>query len=72
MGVYTFVGVVLECIPHLREYFVHPAEVRDWRYMAPYEPGASMSIVGEEEAARIMRGGKPTLMHVGNANMGDA
>ena len=51
---------------------MHVAEVRDGGYMVLQQPRASMSIVGEEEVARIMRGGEPTLMHVGDANMGDA
>jgi L-fuconate dehydratase len=33
--------VFLEHIPHLAEYFVHPAIVRDGHYVTPQEPGAS-------------------------------
>lgn len=62
----------LEYIPHLREYFVHPAEVRDGRYAVPQQPGASTSIVGAEEAARIAAAGEPTQMHEGATYLGDA
>ena len=62
----------LEYIPHLREYFVHPAEVREGRYVVPSQPGASTSIVSEEAAAEIMAGGEPTHMHEGATYLGDA
>jgi L-fuconate dehydratase len=38
--------VFLEYIPHLREYFVHPARVRDGVYLTPQEPGASSDLIG--------------------------
>ena len=44
-------------IPHVREYFVHPAIVEGGRYVVPQHPGASTSIVSEEEAARIIASG---------------
>jgi L-fuconate dehydratase len=34
----------LEYIPHLREYFVHPAEVKDGVYRTPQEPGLSCDL----------------------------
>jgi L-fuconate dehydratase len=34
----------LEHIPHLRDYFVHPALVKDGVYHAPQEPGASTDL----------------------------
>lgn len=34
----------LEHIPHLRNHFVHPAQVRDGRYKTPLEPGASCDL----------------------------
>eukprot|EP01043_Picozoa_sp_COSAG02_P084568 COSAG02_NODE_22374_length_754_cov_1.774046_2_plen_127_part_00 len=61
----------LEYIPHLREYFVNPAEVRDGHYVVPDQPGASTSIVSEQAAERIMASGEPTQMHEGATNLGD-
>ncbi|MGI9455345.1 MAG: enolase C-terminal domain-like protein [Aeoliella sp.] len=34
----------LEHIPHLREYFVNPAQIEDGRYHAPQQPGASTDL----------------------------
>jgi hypothetical protein len=34
----------LEHIPHLREYFVNPAQIEDGRYQAPQQPGASTDL----------------------------
>ncbi len=34
----------LEYIPHLRERFVHPAQVCDGRYLVPQEPGSSSDL----------------------------
>lgn len=36
--------VFLEHIPHLQEYFVHPARIRDGRYVTPQEPGSSAEL----------------------------
>jgi L-fuconate dehydratase len=36
--------VLLEHIPHLREYFVHPADISDGAYRTPKEPGASSDL----------------------------
>jgi L-fuconate dehydratase len=38
----------LEYIPHLREHFTHPAEVRDGRYATPTEPGSSSDLIATE------------------------
>lgn len=38
--------IFLEYIPHLRDYFVHPANVVDGVYRTPQEPGASSDLVG--------------------------
>ena len=62
----------LEYIPHLREYFVHPAEVEGGAYVLPRHPGASTSIVSEERAQEIVAGGEPTVMHEGASDLGDA
>lgn len=35
----------LECIPHLRQHFVHPAQVEGGVYRTPQEPGASLDLV---------------------------
>jgi len=35
----------LEHIPHLREFFVHPADVRDGIYATPQHPGASADLL---------------------------
>ena len=40
--------VFLEYIPHLRDRFVYPAEVRDGLYRPPQEPGASCDLILEE------------------------
>jgi L-fuconate dehydratase len=37
--------VFLEYIPHLREYFVHPAKVQGGLYQTPQEPGCSADLV---------------------------
>jgi L-fuconate dehydratase len=37
-------AVFLEHIPHLREHFVHPALVREGKYVAPLEPGSSSDL----------------------------
>lgn len=37
--------VFLECIPHLRDRFVHPADVVDGVYGVPREPGASCDLI---------------------------
>ncbi len=36
----------LEYIPHLRDYFAHPARVQDGFYAVPQEPGCSSDLVG--------------------------
>lgn len=36
--------VFLEYIPHLRDYFVHPARVEDGIYRTPHEPGAGCDL----------------------------
>lgn len=37
--------VFLEYIPHLREHFVHPAQVQDGVYITPQEPGSSTDLL---------------------------
>lgn len=37
-------ALFLEHIPHLREYFVHPARVEGGRYRTPQEPGSSQDL----------------------------
>jgi L-fuconate dehydratase len=37
-------ALFLEHIPHLREHFVHPADVRDGVYQTPREPGSSSDL----------------------------
>ena len=37
-------AIFLEHIPHLREYFVHPAVVEDGVYQTPQEPGSSSDL----------------------------
>jgi L-fuconate dehydratase len=34
----------LEYIPHLRQHFVHPAQISDGRYRTPQEPGSSSDL----------------------------
>ena len=50
---------------------MHPAEVQGGRYVVPRAPGASTSIVSEEEAAAIMAAGEPTTMAEGDTWLGD-
>lgn len=38
-------ALFLEYIPHLREHFLHPAQVRDGVYRTPEEPGSSSDLV---------------------------
>ena len=38
--------IFLEHIPHLRNHFVHPAQVADGRYVTPQEPGSSSDLIG--------------------------
>jgi L-fuconate dehydratase len=38
----------LEYIPHLRDKFLHPAQVRDGRYVTPHAPGSSSDLVAAE------------------------
>jgi len=38
-------ALFLEYIPHLRDYFVHPAQVEDGVYRTPQEPGLSCDLV---------------------------
>ena len=38
-------AIFLEHIPHLREYFVHPAVVEDGVYQTPQEPGSSSDLI---------------------------
>jgi len=40
-------AVFLEHIPHLRPYFVHPAEVEGGVYKTPQEPGSSTDLKDE-------------------------
>jgi hypothetical protein len=38
--------------PHLQKYFVHPAKIRDGRYLPPQEPGASAELrMGRQDEA---------------------
>jgi L-fuconate dehydratase len=38
--------VFLECIPHLRQHFVHPAHIEDGAYVTPQAPGSSSDLKG--------------------------
>lgn len=38
--------IFLEHIPHLRDRFVHPAQVAGGRYLTPQEPGSSSDLIG--------------------------
>ena len=38
-------ALFLEYIPHLRDYFVHPARVEDGAYRTPQEPGLSCDLI---------------------------
>lgn len=38
-------ALLLEYIPHMRDYFVHPAVVEDGVYITPQEPGCSSDMV---------------------------
>ena len=38
-------AIFLEYIPHLRQHFVHPAEVTDGVYRTPQEPGSSSDLL---------------------------
>jgi L-fuconate dehydratase len=38
--------VFLECIPHLRPHFVHPAHIEDGAYVTPQAPGSSCDLKG--------------------------
>ena len=38
-------ALFLEHIPHLRDHFVHPADVRDGVYRTPQEPGSSCDLI---------------------------
>jgi L-fuconate dehydratase len=40
----TMEGRVAEYVDHLHEHFLHPATVRDGRYLAPLEPGYSVQM----------------------------
>jgi L-fuconate dehydratase len=40
----TFENRVVEWVDHLHEHFVHPAIVRDGRYLAPTAPGYSIEM----------------------------
>jgi len=40
--------------------------------VVPQQPGASTSIVTEEEAQKIIAAGEPTLMSEGDTYLGDA
>ena len=41
--------VFLEHIPHLRQWFVHPAQVEDGKYKTPQDPGSSSDLKTREE-----------------------
>ncbi|MFV0606443.1 MAG: enolase C-terminal domain-like protein [Niabella sp.] len=36
--------VMLEHIPHLQKYFLHPVQIKDGRYLTPLEPGMSADL----------------------------
>ena len=40
-------ALFLEYIPHLRDYFLHPAIVQDGVYRTPQEPGLSCDLLAE-------------------------
>jgi L-fuconate dehydratase len=48
-------ALFLECIPHLREHFVTPAEIHNGRYVTPVRPGSSSELRGVTPAARVTR-----------------
>jgi len=39
-------ALFLECIPHLRQYFVNPAQVENGVYVTPQDPGCSSDLKG--------------------------
>jgi L-fuconate dehydratase len=39
-------ALFLECIPHMREHFVHPARIEGGVYVTPQEPGSSSDFAG--------------------------
>jgi len=44
-------ALFLECIPHMREHFVHPARIEGGVYVTPQEPGSSSDFAGVLPAA---------------------
>jgi L-fuconate dehydratase len=46
----------LECMPHLREHFVHPARVEGGVYRTPQEPGASTDLWALRQSHRPIPG----------------
>jgi L-fuconate dehydratase len=38
-------ALFLEHIPHLREHFLHPVQVKGGVYQTPQEPGASSDLI---------------------------
>ncbi|MFZ0880384.1 MAG: enolase C-terminal domain-like protein [Candidatus Acidiferrales bacterium] len=47
-------ALFLECIPHMREHFVHPSRVEGGVYVTPQEPGSTSDLAGvsPSESAR--------------------
>ena len=44
-------ALFLECIPHMREHFVHPARIEGGVYVTPQAPGSSSDFIGVSPAA---------------------
>src|SRR5271156_267381 len=48
-------ALFLECIPHMREHFVHPARIEGGVYVTPQTPGSTSDFVGVSPALSTTR-----------------
>jgi L-fuconate dehydratase len=48
-------ALFLECIPHMREHFVHPARIEDGVYVTPQVPGSTSDLIGVSPSAPAKR-----------------
>jgi L-fuconate dehydratase len=48
-------ALFLECIPHMREHFVHPARIEGGVYVTPQAPGSTSDFVGVSPASSATR-----------------
>src|SRR5271155_4786011 len=48
-------ALFLECIPHMREHFVHPARIEGGVYVTPQTPGSTSDFVGVSPALSATR-----------------